>query len=126
MNNIIHKIRHKHFKFILLFLLLLLIGTTLTVNAHSGRTDSKGGHYNRSTGEYHYHHGESAHQHPNGVCPYQKTTVLSEENSSASFLAEHPGVLIMLVVIIIFVTVVLTIIVKDKIDRSKTQKDDMK
>lgn len=38
--------------------------------AHSGRTDSKGGHYNRSTGEYHYHHGYSAHQHENGVCPY--------------------------------------------------------
>ena len=38
--------------------------------AHSGRTDSSGGHYNRSTGEYHYHHGYSAHQHPGGVCPY--------------------------------------------------------
>ena len=25
--------------------------------SHSGRTDSKGGHYNRSTGEYHYHNG---------------------------------------------------------------------
>lgn len=38
--------------------------------AHSGRTDSKGGHYDRSTGEYHYHHGYKAHQHDNGVCPY--------------------------------------------------------
>ncbi len=38
--------------------------------AHSGRTDSKGGHYDRSTGEYHYHHGYKAHQHENGVCPY--------------------------------------------------------
>lgn len=38
--------------------------------AHSGGTDSNGGHYNHSTGEYHYHHGYSAHQHPNGVCPY--------------------------------------------------------
>lgn len=38
--------------------------------AHSGRTDSSGGHYNRSTGEYHYHHGKPAHQHPGGVCPY--------------------------------------------------------
>ena len=26
-----------------------------TVNAHSGRTDANGGHYNRKTGEYHYH-----------------------------------------------------------------------
>ena len=26
-----------------------------TVYAHSGRTDANGGHYNRQTGEYHYH-----------------------------------------------------------------------
>ena len=28
--------------------------------AHPGRTDSRGGHYDRSTGEYHYHNGEYA------------------------------------------------------------------
>lgn len=44
--------------------------------AHSGRTDANGGHYNRSTGEYHYHHGYPAHQHydidGDGIvdCPY--------------------------------------------------------
>lgn len=38
--------------------------------AHSGRTDGNGGHYNRATGEYHYHHGYPEHQHPGGVCPY--------------------------------------------------------
>ena len=38
--------------------------------AHSGRTDSKGGYYDHSTGEYHYHHGHPAHQHPGGQCPY--------------------------------------------------------
>lgn len=38
--------------------------------AHSGRTDSQGGHTNHSTGEYHYHHGYPAHQHDNGICPY--------------------------------------------------------
>lgn len=47
--------------------LLLLI---TPAHAHSGRTDSNGGHYDHSTGEYHYHHGYPAHQHPNGVCPY--------------------------------------------------------
>ena len=25
--------------------------------SHSGRTDSRGGHYNRKTGQYHYHNG---------------------------------------------------------------------
>lgn len=33
------------------------------VSAHPGRTDSKGGHTNHSTGEYHYHHGYPAHDH---------------------------------------------------------------
>ena len=35
---------------------------------HSGNTDSKGGHYNRKTGKYHYHHGMPAHSHPFGIC----------------------------------------------------------
>ena len=51
-----------------LFCVLLLLGAT--ASAHPGRTDANGGHYNRSTGEYHYHHGYPEHQHPNGVCPY--------------------------------------------------------
>ena len=38
--------------------------------AHPGGTDGSGGHYDRSTGEYHYHHGYSAHQHEDGECPY--------------------------------------------------------
>lgn len=40
--------------------LSLLLSTVLlcsTVGAHPGRTDSSGGHYNRKTGEYHYHNG---------------------------------------------------------------------
>ena len=54
-------------------LICLLIGT---VFAHPGRTDSNGGHTDHSTGEYHYHHGYSAHDHydmnGDGVvdCPY--------------------------------------------------------
>ena len=41
-----------------------------TVTAHSGRTDSNGGHYDHNDGSYHYHHGYPEHQHPNDVCPY--------------------------------------------------------
>lgn len=33
------------------------------VEAHPGRTDSNGGHYDYSEGEYHYHHGQPAHYH---------------------------------------------------------------
>lgn len=52
--------------------------------AHSGRTDSEGGHYDRSTGEYHYHHGYSAHNHTDGICPYDyddRTSHTTNKNS---------------------------------------------
>ena len=48
----------------------VMLSALVAVSAHPGRTDSSGGHYNRSTGEYHYHHGYPEHQHTNGVCPY--------------------------------------------------------
>lgn len=44
--------------FLVLFMCSLLL---LPVSAHSGGTDSKGGHHSPSG--YHYHHGNSAHQH---------------------------------------------------------------
>ena len=53
------------------FIIPLLLATLLlsvVSFAHSGRTDSQGGHRDGNT--YHYHHGYSAHQHTNGVCPY--------------------------------------------------------
>lgn len=39
------------------WILICLIVPVNLAHAHSGRTDSKGGHYNRRTGEYHYHNG---------------------------------------------------------------------
>ena len=50
--------------------LIIISNLSFSAYAHPGRTDSAGGHYNRSTGEYHYHHGYPAHQHPDGICPY--------------------------------------------------------
>lgn len=46
-----------------LFLIIFAVCSLLTVpvNAHSGRTDVHGGHYDG--GDYHYHHGYSAHDH---------------------------------------------------------------
>ena len=43
----------------LLIILLLIFPVFIYEfgDAHSGRTDSRGGHYNRKTGEYHYHGG---------------------------------------------------------------------
>lgn len=63
---------------ILLYTLLFLLILTNPIYAHPGRTDGKGGHYNRTTGQYHYHHGRSEHQHTNGVCPYSKVNVLEK------------------------------------------------
>ena len=71
---------------LVLLALLLLFGAAL---AHSGGTDSKGGHWNHSTGEYHYHHGKPAHQHPNGICPYDKSSkkaTAKEKESDSSLL----------------------------------------
>jgi hypothetical protein len=36
---------------------IMLLAFISILFAHSGRTDSNGGHYNRSTGQYHYHGG---------------------------------------------------------------------
>lgn len=36
---------------------------SIYTEAHSGGTDWRGGHKNHATGEYHYHHGYSAHDH---------------------------------------------------------------
>ena len=57
-------------KFILIIVLLFLFFSVTVVSAHPGRTDSDGGHYDQSTGTYHYHHGYPAHQHNNDKCPY--------------------------------------------------------
>ena len=63
-------------KYLLLKILTICLIVTFSISmqfiayAHSGGTDSDGGHYDHSTGEYHYHHGYPAHQHVNGECPY--------------------------------------------------------
>ena len=55
-------------RILLVFFCAMLL--TCSVSAHPGRTDSSGRHYDRSTGEYHYHHGYPAHQHAGGICEY--------------------------------------------------------
>ena len=59
----------------LVFMSATLLSFTFVL--HSGGTDGKGGHYDNSTGDYHYHHGYEAHDHydmnGDGVadCPYK-------------------------------------------------------
>lgn len=70
--------------------LLVAVLSSFTL-LHTGRTDSNGGHYNHSTGEYHYHHGYSAHDHydmdGDGIvdCPYNfKDNTNNKSNTSKS------------------------------------------
>lgn len=57
--------RGKQYLRLILFAVALIMFCSLTVPvlAHSGKTDDDGGHYDSETGEYHYHHGYSAHDH---------------------------------------------------------------
>ena len=67
--------------FLLVFLLLISFSPAFS---HSGRTDANGGHYDRSNGDYHYHHGHRAHYHPDGICPYDDAPSESSSSSSRS------------------------------------------
>lgn len=73
----------------LLFVATSIICVSLSSYAHSGRTDSNGGHKddkNKSgLGSYHYHcGGHPAHLHPNGVCPYSSTSSKKSSTTSSS------------------------------------------
>ena len=60
-----------------------------TVEAHSGRTDSRGGHKDNKNksglGSYHYHcGGNPPHLHTDGICPYANGTTSSSSSPSGS------------------------------------------
>lgn len=68
----------------LLILVVCLSMFLSPASAHSGGTDSQGGHWNHSTGEYHFHHGRGPHQHPGGVCPYDSSIRTTAKKKEAS------------------------------------------
>ena len=67
-------------------LVALMIALPLIASAHSGRTDSQGGHRDNQNksglGSYHFHHGMGPHLHPNGVCPYSAVPQATAKASS--------------------------------------------
>ena len=69
---------------------MLVLLLAVKVSAHSGGTDSSGGHTNSATGEYHYHHGYPAHDHydmdGDGIvdCPYLFDDQTNHSSSSSS------------------------------------------
>ena len=78
-------------RYVLLFALIVVL--PVVGFAHSGGTDANGGHYNRKTGEYHYHHGYPEHQHTNGVCPYdfKNNTKTTTKKSSTTYKTATPS-----------------------------------
>ena len=65
------------------FTFLITLFMPSIVFAHSGGTDAFGGH-NSPTG-YHYHHGYSAHQHTDGICPYDYDDQTGYSSGSSSY-----------------------------------------
>lgn len=73
--------------------ILMIIAIILFLNldsfAHSGRTDSSGGHKDNKNasglGSYHYHcGGNPPHLHTNGVCPYSSNKSTKSTSSSSN------------------------------------------
>lgn len=70
-------------KQIVVFLSVLISLLLCSISfAHPGNTDYAGGHFDWSTGEYHYHHGFPAHQHENGICPYDYIDATTSQSLS--------------------------------------------
>lgn len=73
----------------ILLIALSLVSIQVSTYAHSGRTDSSGGHKDNKNksglGSYHYHcGGYPAHLHTNGVCPYSSSSSSNKSNTSTS------------------------------------------
>ena len=73
----------------ILLIFLGIISMVTSVHAHSGKTDSNGGHRDNKNksglGSYHYHcGGHPAHLHTDGVCPYSSGLKLNKSGMSSS------------------------------------------
>jgi hypothetical protein len=91
--------REKYYRlFAICIIFLLVLAVSISAYAHSGKTDSSGGHRDSDTGEYHYHHGYPAHDHydmdGDGIkdCPYNfndKTDHSPGNNSGSSGISQN-------------------------------------
>lgn len=72
--------------FLVFLTVMLLSGVAF---AHSGGTDSQGGHRDSTTGVYHFHHGFPAHQHQDGVCPYENPVTVGTLESAEPDMASQ-------------------------------------
>lgn len=95
--------------------LLLLSIFTLPSYAHSGRTDSSGGHRNSVTGNYHYHcGGHPEHEHIFGVCPYDIKDNVSGGNKND----DTKGIVIASILLPI-IAIILIATIRDQIKKNR-------
>jgi hypothetical protein len=66
-----------------IFTLCFILFFTISY-AHPGKTDNNGGHYDKSIGEYHYHHGYPAHTMCGINCPYNNIDATNHNSSVSS------------------------------------------
>ncbi len=91
---VIRKVKNNIYMKKAVSMLIIFISLFTISFAHSGKTDSNGGHYDSSTGEYHYHHGYPAHQHnADGSCPYEVNLVINDttENNNSEEIYKIEG-----------------------------------
>lgn len=74
---------------VVLVTILSLVSIGMSIYAHSGKTDSSGGHRDNKNksglGSYHYHcGGHPAHLHTNGECPYTSNSKYNKSSASSS------------------------------------------
>ena len=76
-------------KKILLMVMCFAILVPVAAYSHPGKTDSKGGHYNRKTGEYHYHNRGASPSPLSTKAPAKKdTTAQSEKKNIGKWVIE--------------------------------------
>lgn len=80
--------------FIIMIIASLMLCQVSFVSAHSGRTDSQGGHHDYKNasglGSYHYHcNGHPAHLHNNGICPYRTSNYKTSSTSKPKKVSKY-------------------------------------
>lgn len=91
----------KFFKKISIYTMTVMLAFSTvpgTVQAHSGRTDSSGGHHDNKNvsglGSYHYHcGGHPAHLHDGGVCPCSSSAATSDTSTTPEVSTTTSGVM---------------------------------
>ena len=75
-------------KILTIFCLFVFVGTS---SAHPGRLDANGGHYNRKTGEYHYHRGPNAGQTRSSASTVSKAQKAAPTKKKAASVTLQPN-----------------------------------